>query len=155
MTNLVLNVEPNQLVADQGLMIAFFDKLNETTKNYDIWVHITIPNDPGTIIIRKATEKNIYVEGEKTLVHEKDLYKSAFNKYLNLKKNGKPDLQTELDKLRAENEALKASALSVANLENAEEDKRTASEIKAELDILGIEYKGNASKEVLLTLLKK
>ena len=155
MTNLVLNVEPNQLVADQGLMIAFFDKLNETTKNYDLWVHITIPNDPGTIIIRKATEKNIYVEGEKTLVHEKDLYKSAFNKYLNLKKNGKPDLQTELDKLRAENEALKASALSVANLENAEEDKRTASEIKAELDILGIEYKGNASKEVLLTLLKK
>jgi len=155
MTNLVLNVEPNQLVADQGLMIAFFDKQNETTKNYDLWVHITIPNDPGTIIIRKATEKNIYIEGEKTLVHEKDLYKTAFNKYLNLKKNGKPDLQTELDKLRAENEALKASALSVANLENAEEDKRTASEIKAELDILGIEYKGNASKEVLLTLLKK
>jgi hypothetical protein len=72
-----------------------------------------------------------------------------------LKKNGKPNLQTELDKLRAENEALKASALSVADLENAEEDKRTASEIKAELDILGIEYKGNASKEVLLTLLKK
>jgi hypothetical protein len=136
-------------------MIAFFDKQNETTKNYDLWVHITIPNDPGTIIIRKATEKNIYVEGEKTLVHEKDLYKTAFNKYLNLKKNGKPNLQTELDKLRAENEALKASALSVADLENAEEDKRTASEIKAELDILGIEYKGNASKEVLLTLLKK
>jgi hypothetical protein len=155
MTNLVLNVEPNQLVADQGLMIAFFDKQNEITKNYDLWVHITIPNDPGTIIIRKATEKNIYVEGEKTLVHEKDLYKNAFNKYLNLKKNGKPDLQTELNKLRAENEALKASALSVANLENAEEDKRTVSEIKAELDILGIEYKGNASKEVLLTLLKK
>jgi len=94
MTNLVLNVEPNQLVADQGLMIAFFDKQNETTKNYDLWVHITIPNDPGTIIIRKATEKNIYVEGEKTLVHEKDLYKTAFNKYLNLKKNGKPSLQT-------------------------------------------------------------
>ena len=54
----------------------------------------------------------------------------------------------------AENEALKASALSVADLENAEEDKRTASELKIELDDLGIDYKGNASKEVLLNLLK-
>ena len=51
MTNLVLNVSPNQLVSDQGLLIAFFDKKNEVTKNYDLWVHITIPNDPNTVCI--------------------------------------------------------------------------------------------------------
>ena len=154
MTNLVLNVSPNQLVSDQGLLIAFFDKKNEVTKNYDLWVHITIPNDPNTVCIRKAVERAIYDQGgDKTFIHEKDLYKNAHKKYLELQKNGKPDPEIELVKLRAEIEALKAT--SVANLENEEEDKRTASELKIELDALGIEYKGNASREVLLTLLKK
>ena len=155
MTNLVLNVSPNQLVSDQGLMIAFFDKKNEATKEYDLWVHIAIPNDPGTILIRKAIEKNIYVEGEKTPIHEKELYKTAYKKYLALQKDGKSDPEAELVKLRAKIEALEANATSVANLENEEEDKRNASELKFELDALGIEYKGNASREVLLNLLKK
>jgi hypothetical protein len=156
MTNLVLNVGPNQLVSDQGLKIAFFDKKNEITKNYDLWVHIAIPNDPNTISIRKAIERAIYDQGgEKTFIHEKDLYKIAYKKYLALQKDGKPDPETELVKLRAEIEALKANTTSVAILENEEEDKRTASELKIELDNLGIEYKGNASREVLLNLFKK
>ena len=72
MTNLVLNVSPNQLVSDQNLMIAFFDKKNEVTKEYDLWVHIAIPNDPGTIAIRKAVERVIYDQsGDKTFIHEK------------------------------------------------------------------------------------
>lgn len=155
MTNLILNVSPNQLVFDQNLMIAFFDKKNELTKEYDLWVHITIPNDPGTIVIRKAIERVIYNQnGDKTFVHEKELYKNAYKKYLFLKENGAPDLEAEIAKLRAENEALKADKISIADLENTEEDKRTASELKIELDNLGIEYKGNASKEVLLNLLK-
>jgi hypothetical protein len=155
MTNLVLNVSPNQLVSDQNLLIAFFDKKNEVTKNYDLWVHITIPNDPNTVCIRKAVERAIYDQGgEKTFIHEKDLYKNAYKKYLALQKDGKPDPEAELAKLRAEIESLKANTTSVANLENEEEDKRTASELKIELDNLGIEYKGNASKEVLLNLLK-
>jgi hypothetical protein len=156
MTNLVLNVSPNQLVSDQNLMIAFFDKKNEITKQYDLWVHIAIPNDPGTIAIRKAVERVIYDQGgDKTFVHEKDLYKNAYKTYLFLKENGAPDLEAEIAKLRAENEKLKASVTSIADLENKdEEDKRTASELKIELDDLGIEYKGNASKETLLNLLK-
>ena len=155
MTNLILNVSPNQLISDQNLMIAFFDKKNEVTKEYDLWVHIAIPNDPGTIVIRKAIERVIYDRsGDKTFVHEKDLYKKAYKKYLLLKKEGAPDFEAEIAKLRAENEALKADKISIADLENTEEDKRTASELKIELDNLGIEYKGNASKEVLLNLLK-
>ena len=155
MTNLILNVSPNQLISDQNLMIAFFDKKNEVTKEYDLWVHIGIPNDPGTIVIRKAIERVIYDQsGDKTFVHEKDLYKNAYKKYLLLKKEGVPDFEAEIAKLRAENEALKADKISIADLENTEEDKRTASELKIELDNLGIEYKGNASKEVLLNLLK-
>lgn len=157
MTNLVLNVSPNQLVSDQGLLMAFFDKKNEVTKKYDLWVHITIPNDPNTVCIRKAVERAIYDQvGEKTFIHEKDLYKNAYKKYLELQKDGKSDPEAELAKLRAEIEALKANATSIADLENEEEeeDKRTASELKIELDNLGIEYKGNASKEVLLNLLK-
>lgn len=125
MTNLVLNVTPTQLVSDQGLMIAFFDKKNEVTKEYDLWVHITIPNDPGTIAIRKAVERNIYIQGEKTPVHEKDLYRIAYKKYLDLKVNGKPDPEIELAKARAEIEALKTAANSVADLENEEvKDKK-------------------------------
>ena len=155
MTNLVLNVSPNQLVSDQGLLMAFFDKKNEVTKNYDLWVHITIPNDPNTVCIRKAVERPVYDQGgEKTFVHEKDLYKNAYKKYLVLQEEGKSDPEAEIAKLKAKIEALEANATSVADLENEEEDKRTASELKIELDNLGIEYKGNASKEVLLNLLK-
>ena len=155
MTNLVLNVSPNQLVSDQGLLVAIFDKKNEVTKNYDLWVHITIPNDPNTVCIRKAVERPIYDQGgEKTFVHEKDLYKNAYKKYLVLQEEGKSDPEAEIAKLKAKIEALEANATSVADLENEEEDKRTASELKIELDNLGIEYKGNASKEVLLNLLK-
>ena len=140
----------------RNLSLAFFDKKNEFTKNYDLWIHIAIPNDPNTICIRKAIKRAIYDQGgEKTFIHEKDLYKNAYKKYLGLQKDGKPDPEAELVKLRAKIEALEANATSVANLENEEEDKRTASELKIELDALGIEYKGNASREVLLTLLKK
>ena len=122
MTNLVLNVSPNQLVSDQGLMIAFFDKKNEITKNYDLWIHIAIPNDPNTICIRKAIKRAIYDQGgEKTFIHEKDLYKIAYKKYLALQKDGKPDPEIELAKLRAEIKSLKTNTTSVANLENAEE----------------------------------
>ena len=155
MTNLVLNVSPNQLISDQGLLMAFFDKKNEVTKKYDLWVHITIPNDPNTVCIRKAVERAIYDQvGEKTFIHEKDLYKNAYKKYLELQKDGKSDPEAEIAKLTAKIEVLEANATSVADLENEEEDKRTASELKIELDNLGIEYKGNASKEVLLNLLK-
>lgn len=124
MTNLVLNVSPDQLILDQGLMIAFFDKKNEVNKGYDLWVHIAIPNDPNTISIRKAVKRSIYDQGgEKTLIHEKDLYKIAYKKYLELQQNGKLDPETELAKLKAEIEALKNNATSVANLENKEEKK--------------------------------
>jgi len=137
MTNLVLNVSPNQLVSDQNLLIAFFDKKNEVTKNYDLWVHITIPSDPNTVCIRKAIERAIYDQGgEKTFIHEKDLYKNAYKKYLALQKDGKPNPEAELAKLRAEIKSLKANTASVANLENEEEDERTD------------------SKKVLLNLLK-
>lgn len=122
MTNLVLNVSPNQLISDQNLMIAFFDKKNEITKNYDLWIHIAIPNDPNTIVIRKAIKRAIYDQGgEKTFIHEKDLYKIAYKKYLALQKDGKPDPEIELAKLRAEIKSLKTNTTSVANLENAEE----------------------------------
>ena len=122
MTNLDLNVSPNQLVSDQNLMIAFFDKKNEITKNYDLWVHIAIPSDPNTVCIRKAVKRPIYDQsGEKTFIHEKDLYKIAYKKYLALQKDGKPDPEIELAKLRAEIKSLKTNTTSVANLENAEE----------------------------------
>ena len=139
MTNLVLNVTPTQLVSDQGLMIAFFDKKNEVTKEYDLWVHITIPNDPGTVAIRKAVERNIYIQGEKTPVHEKDLYRIAYKKYLDLKLNGKPDPDIELAKAKAEIAALKAAAVSVADLENKELKKKIHNFAKKEIKIVETE----------------
>lgn len=139
MTNLVLNVTPTQLVSDQGLMIAFFDKKNEVTKEYDLWVHITIPNDPGTVAIRKAVERNIYIQGEKTPVHEKDLYRIAYKKYLDLKLNGKPDPDIELAKAKAEIAALKAAAVSVADLENKEPKKKIHNFAKKEIKIVETE----------------
>lgn len=120
MTNLVLNVSPTQLVSDQGLMIAFFDKKNEVTKEHDLWVHINIPNDPHTVAIRKAVERNIYINGEKTPVHEKDLYRIAYKKYFDLKQNSAPDPERELIKAKEEIAALKAAASSAADLENEE-----------------------------------
>ena len=71
-----------QVVSYQNLMIAFFDKKNEITKNYDLWVHIAIPSDPNTVCIRKAVKRPIYDQsGEKTFIHEKDLYKIAYKKF--------------------------------------------------------------------------
>jgi hypothetical protein len=163
--NLILDIKPNQLVSYNKLLIGFYDKLKEKKVNGKLvqepvlYIHIQNSNDRHSILKRKSGIKKIPVGayGDLQPVEETKLYARAYKKYLEAKAAYNPDLEKKT--LEAEIEALKSKIDSKEEKKIEEKEERketielTARDIKAKLDELGVQYKGNASKEVLLELL--
>ena len=163
--NLILDVKPHQLTAYGKLLVAFYDNVNEKRNETNLYIHLQNADDRYLIIKRKA-QKRRAPNGE--MVDEIKLFARAYDKYLQLK-----NVAGDLGKKTAENEALKAKVAQLeakvakeekeAKEEVKEEKKeekkeevkveKSAKDLKEELDSLGVEYKGNASKEALQELL--
>ena len=168
MTNLILHVTPELQVSEGALKVAFFDKEivkikpNEdpdapkeiVSKETKLCLRIENKEDGYSIIERPANKIRLTNQfGDRYYKEEKDIYKNAYAKYLEIKSKPVFNAESELEIARKRIAELEAKpSVFVADLEN---DSRTASELKIELDKLGVEYKGNASKETLLSLLNK
>lgn len=127
MTIIVQPVNDNRIREKDGSYIQFFDKPKQMTnedletvnildekgnKIYDLYVEISHPNDPFSIVCKKV-EGNIIKIPQRTGAIKKyqytDLYKSAYEKYKELKNNLNPEINllNENEKLKAQIEALK------------------------------------------------
>jgi hypothetical protein len=138
MTNLVLDVKPSQLVLSKNgaLKVAFFDKMCKVNVKRDdkdrilssdevakLFIHIEIPSDSTTVVIRPVKEVRITDGDDVRWLSETELYTRAYDKYLALKNAVvyNPEAENEeLKKKLAEAEAkLAVKAQDIAELENA------------------------------------
>jgi len=173
--NLVLEVRPDQLVAYGKLLVAFYDdfknkKIDEegkivilNTKETDkdgkvvivkskptLYIHIQNSDDKYSVTKRAASMQRNQAGNR---AEEKRLFAKAYVKYLEIKNNGglvdheKEALKAKVAELEAKAKVAKSAP--VVPVEN----EKSVAELKAELDLLKIDYKGNASREVLLELL--
>jgi len=174
MTNLVLEVRPDQLVSYGSQLVAFYDSLKKVAKVEKDGEKIL--DAKGNVILEEITELFIHIQGEDRYaiskrkagvrrvrnkfgdtdeVEEIKLFKRAYESYLRFKERGgvvdieKEALRREVASLRA---ASKKEKPSIVENEVTKTEK-SAKELKDELDSAGIEYKGNASKEALQELL--
>ena len=127
MTIIVQPVNDNRIREKDGSYIQFFDKPKQMTnedletinilddkgnKIYDLYVEISHPNDPFSIVCKKV-EGNIIKIPQRTGAIKKyqytDLYKSAYEKYKELKNNLNPEINllNENEKLKEQIQALK------------------------------------------------
>ena len=173
MSNLVLEVRPDQLVSYGNQLIAFYDFLKKVAKvgkdgekildakgnvtlveMEELFIHIQ-GDDRYSIVKRKAGTRRVRNKfGDTDEVEEVKLFKRAYESYLRFKEKGVVDVEKEA--LRREIAALRAASKkekpSIIEGEVINSEKSTK-ELKNELDSAGIEYKGNASKEALQELL--
>lgn len=139
MTNLVLDVKPSQLVLSKNgaLKVAFFDRLckvNVKRDNKDriissdevvkLFIHIEIPADSTTVVIRPVREDRVIDGDDVRWVSETELYTRAYDKYLALKNAVVYDPQAEIEELKKKLAAAEAAkseikAEDIAALENA------------------------------------
>jgi hypothetical protein len=144
MTNLVLDVKPSQLVLSKNgaLKVAFFDrvcKVNVKRDNKDriissdevakLFIHIEIPHDPTTVVIRPVREDRVIDGDDVRWVSETELYTRAYDKYLALKNAVVYDPQAEIEELKKKLAAAEAAkseikAEDIAALENAPKKSR-------------------------------
>ena len=167
MTNLILHVTPELQITEGALRVAFFDKeIIKFKENEDIdapkeelsramvlCIRIENKEDRYTTINRPA--KKLRLKGDYGDIYFKEetaIYKNAYKRYLELKSQPNSNPTSELEVARKRIAELEAAS-TVASV--ITQDTRTASEIKVELEALGIEYKGNASRDSLLILLNK
>jgi len=132
MTNLVLDVKPSQLVLSKNgaLKVAFFDRLCQINVKRDdkdriissdevakLFIHIEIPADPTTVVIRPVKEDRIVDGDDIRWVSETQLYTRAYDKYLALKNAVVYNPQAEIEELKK-----KLAAAEAAKSEVKEED---------------------------------
>lgn len=148
MTRLVLDIKPSQLVLskDGSLKVGFFDKLCKIDVKRDdkgreiafkevskLYIHIEIPGDTSTVVVRPAGEKKI-IDGEDVRwVAETVLFERAFSKYTALKNETVADPYAEIEELKkklaaAETPKTEIKAEEVAELESAPKRKRKSGE---------------------------
>ena len=152
MTNLVLDIKPSQLVLSKtgALKVAFFDRIckinvkrddKERIISFDekveLFIHIEIPADPGTIVERPAGENKIVIGDEVVFIPETELYVNAYNKYLALKNAVSYNPQIEIEELKkklaaAEAAKIEVKAEDIAGLENSPKKGRPRKEEVAE-----------------------
>ena len=145
MTNLVLDVKPSQLVLSKNgaLKVAFFDRLCQVNVKRDdkdriissdevakLFIHIEIPADSTTVVIRPVKEVKIVDGDDVCWVSETELYTRAYDKYLALKNAVVYNPQVEIEELKkklAASEASKAGMgdADISKLENAPRKPRT------------------------------
>jgi hypothetical protein len=139
MTRLVLDVKPKQLVLSKngGLRVGFFDRLCKVNVKRDdqdrevsseeiakLYIHIEIPHDPTTVVIRPVKKEKI-VDGENVIfVPESELYTRAFAEYTKLKNEVVCDPDDEIEELKKKLAAFEAikpevKAEDIAELESA------------------------------------
>ena len=139
MTNLVLDVKPSQLVLSKSgaLKVAFFDRLCKVNVKRDdkyriissdevdkLFIHIEIPHDPTTVVIRPVKEDRVIDGDDVRWVSETELYTRAYDKYLALKNAVVYNPQAEIEELKKKLAAAEAAksevkAEDIAALENA------------------------------------
>lgn len=164
-----------QLISYGGKQqVGFYD--GEKAGEPALYIYIKNNGDRFTTVRRRAGDRKVKNGfGDTTPVPETTLYARAYERYLQIKgQGGQVDPEkaamaariAELEaKAHAEVKKVEVKAVEVKEVAEvieetvveAVEEKadKTARELKAELDALGVEYKGNASKEALLELLAK
>lgn len=158
--NLVLEVKPEQLVAYGKLLVAFYDdfkmkKVDEDgniiilDKTPTLHIHIQNSDDKYSVVKRVAGIKRNQAGNR---AEEKRLFARAYSKYLECKKTGGL-IDHEKEALKARVAELEGSSNKTTSPNLNTENEKTVTELKADLDAAGIEYKKNASKEALLELL--
>lgn len=165
--NLILDISSpeHQLVSYGGnQQVGFYDGYKAGKPA--LYIYIKNNSDRFTTVRRRATDRKVQGPlGDMQLVPETKLYSRAYNKYLEFKKAGgvmdaeKVVLKAHIAELEAKASKKEVKEDAVVEIKAAEKEekvveyKKTASDLKKELDALGIEYKGNASTESLLELL--
>ncbi len=168
-----------QLISYGGKQqVGFYD--GEKAGEPALYIYIKNNGDRFTTVRRRAGDRKVKNGfGDTTPVPETTLYARAYERYLQIKgQGGQVDPEKAAMAARIAELEAKASAevkkVEVKAVETVVEVKevaevieetavevvevkadKTARELKAELDALGVEYKGNASKEALLELLAK
>lgn len=173
----------NQLVNYGKQKVGFYDGFKPTkadpetgelgkSDNPTLYIYINNPEDKFSIVRRAAGKIRIKTSQGRQLIDETKAYARAYQKYLDLKSN--------VGVQESENELLKAKIAQLEAAQNKPEEEeveleepvfqeeevqqeeevevtelvnKSNKELKAELDQLGVEYKGNASKETLLELI--
>lgn len=162
--NLVLEVRPNQLVAYGKLLVAFCDGFKSKKKNDDgdliddtdsepsLYIHIQNADDKYAIAKRRV---EIRRGRSGARASEEKIYAKAYDKYIQLKNaGGFVDEEKEFLKAKvAKLEAIASDKKEEVVVVKKESKEKKAKDLKAELTALGVEYKGNASKEALQELL--
>jgi len=152
-----INNAQEQLVSYGGnQLVGFYDgyKAGEPV----LYIYIKNNADRFSIVRRRAGERKVKGQfGDLSFMPETTLYKRAYDRYLELKAAGGV-IDAQKEALIAKVAELEAKAKTSAEKPVEKEVKKvtaskTAAELKDELDELGVEYKGNSSKESLLELL--
>lgn len=166
--NLILDITnpQQQLISQSGQQIGFYDGFKADKPV--LYIYVKNNEDRFTVVRRRACSKKISDGlGGYRMIPETEIYARAYKKYLDLKQNGgvydreKEILRARIKELEASSKHKPTKEVLDSNkklpitkeVDIEHEEPKKASEIKEELDLLGIEYKGNASKEVLLQLL--
>jgi len=126
MTIIVQPINDNRIREKDGSYIQFFDKPKQITsedletinilddkgnKIYDLYIEISHPNDPFSIVCKKVEDNIIKIPQRGGVIKKykyTELYKNAYEKYKELKNNLNPevDLSSENEKLKARIKAL-------------------------------------------------
>jgi len=137
MTNLLLHVTPELQVSEGALKVAFFDKEvvkiepNEDpeapkkiiSKEIKLFIRIENKEDIYSIIERPATKLRLVNQfGDRYFKDEREIYKRAYAKYLEIKSKPVFDVESELDIARKRIAELEAKAAIQA--ETKEEPKK-------------------------------
>lgn len=144
-----------QLVAyDTGNKIGFYDGFKAGKPV--LYIYIKSGKDRFTEVRRRAGTRKVKdpISQSTIEVEETKLFARAYTKYLEIKKNGGV-IDNEKVALMARIAELESQVQKPIKEKTNEvkESEKSAKDLKAELDSLGIEYKGNASKEALAELL--
>lgn len=158
----------NQLVSYGSQQIGFYDgfkpgkidqETGELTKGTESCLYIYINNggDKFTTIRRKSGKIKIKSKNGNRVIEETKAYARAFQKYLD-SKNGAGKTSTVNNEAAllariAELEAAATKPEEEVKKETQPKIEKSVKDLKAELDALEVDYKGNASRETLLELI--
>jgi len=152
---LVLDItNPQEQLAIYGKQrVGFYDGFKNGEPR--LYIYIESGEDRYSVVRRRSGERKVPDSyGDKVAVDEKTLFKRAYDKYVAFKAVNGVEQEPAVKKVKeapAEKPTIEEATIEIKD----SEEKRSAAELKAELDKLGIEYKGNASKASLIELLNK
>ena len=165
MKNIVISINEERIKERDGNYIQFFDKKKQITnedlqtiavnrqgvplqKNektvYDLYIEITNESDPYAVVTKKVegNEKVVNLAGgARKRINLKDYYSTAYKRYLERQEqsdDANNDLRIEIEKLKAENEALKnqkpLSKKELKALEKKQSENELAETIENDLE---------------------